>query len=91
MAEKPKSTENNAVDAEKMPDFESNLKQLEEIVAQLEDGDLSLEESLEAYEAGIALSKECQKALDSAQQRVEQLIEKDGKQSREPFTDSPGE
>lgn len=73
------------------PDFESKLKKLEEIVAQLEAGDISLESSLKAYEEGVKITQECEAALESAQQRVEKLVEKDGKLSREPFDDSSAE
>ena len=55
--------------------FEKSLAELEEIVAKMETGDLSLEESLSAFEKGIKLTKECQKALDSAEQKVNKLIE----------------
>lgn len=52
-------------------DFEKKLQDLEAIVAKLETGDLSLEESLKAYENGIALTRDCQSMLEKAQLRVE--------------------
>jgi exodeoxyribonuclease VII small subunit len=55
-------------------DFESNLTALEAIVHQLEDGELSLEASLTAFEQGVKLTRECQSALDEAQQRVQILM-----------------
>ena len=67
------------------PDFEQQLAQLEQIVAAMEKGDMSLEESLKAYEQGIKLTRECQSALDSAQQRINILIEKNGLTVEEPF------
>jgi exodeoxyribonuclease VII small subunit len=54
--------------------FESSLRELEEIVEQLESGDLPLEESLELFERGVRLSRECQKRLDDAERRVEVLL-----------------
>ncbi len=59
-------------------DFEAALKELEGLVERMEEGDLSLEESLKTYERGIALSRACQKSLDAAEQRIEILSEKDG-------------
>lgn len=52
-------------------DFEKKLAELEALVTRLENGDLSLEESLQAYESGIRLTRECQKMLDQAQLRIE--------------------
>ena len=46
--------------------FESSLKKLEQIVAKLEDGDISLEDSVKSFEEGIGLVKECQKQLSSS-------------------------
>lgn len=65
--------------------FENSLAELEEIVAKMEAGDLSLEESLTAFEKGIKLTKDCQKALDTAEQKVNKLIEKESKLDLEPF------
>jgi exodeoxyribonuclease VII small subunit len=67
------------------PDFEAALKELENIVATLEKGDLSLETSLKHFERGIALTRQCQAALKQAELKVEKLVEKNGKQSLEPF------
>lgn len=59
-------------------DFESALEELEGLVERMEEGDLSLEESLKTYERGIELSRACQKSLDAAEQRIQILTEKDG-------------
>ena len=59
--------------ATKTKSFESQLNELEQIVDKLEQGDLSLEDSLAQFEKGIKLTKACQKTLDSAQQKVEIL------------------
>jgi len=65
--------------------FEKSLAELDEIVEKMEAGDLSLEESLSAFEKGIKLTKECQKALTSAEQKVNKLIEKENKLESIPF------
>lgn len=57
--------------------FEASLAELEQIVAKLETGDLPLEESLELYEKGIKLSRECRERLANAERRIEILM-KDG-------------
>jgi len=54
--------------------FESSLDELERIVQQLEAGDLPLERSLELFEQGVRLSRECQKRLDEAERKVEILL-----------------
>ena len=65
--------------------FETALAELEEIVSDMEHGDLSLEDSLSAFEKGVKLTKECQKSLKSVEQKVNKLIAKDGKLETEPF------
>lgn len=64
--------------AEKTKDFESSLKELEEIVSQLEAGDMPLDRSLELFERGIKLSRECQKRLNEAERKLEMLVKSDG-------------
>ncbi len=59
-------------------DFEAALEELEGLVERMEEGELSLEESLKTYERGIALSRACQKSLDAAEQRIRIVSEKDG-------------
>lgn len=54
--------------------FEESINKLEEIVRQLEDGNVSLDESLSLFEQGIKLSKSCQKMLDNAEKKVSVLI-----------------
>ncbi|MDO9424051.1 MAG: exodeoxyribonuclease VII small subunit [Methylobacter sp.] len=67
--------------------FEDSLVELEQLVNQLEQGELSLEESLKSFERGVNLTRTCQKALQEAEQKVQILIEKNGTQTLEPFTD----
>jgi exodeoxyribonuclease VII small subunit len=59
-------------------DFEQTLGNLEELVSAMEEGELSLEESLEAFEKGIKLTRECQTALKQAEQKVQILINDNG-------------
>lgn len=59
-------------------DFEEALEELEELVTSMEDGDLSLEESLQAFEKGIKLTRECQTALKNAEQKVQVLLNENG-------------
>jgi exodeoxyribonuclease VII small subunit len=59
-------------------DFEKSMDELEKIVDDLESGQLTLEESLTAYERGIELTKLCQKRLEAAEERVKKIMEKAG-------------
>jgi exodeoxyribonuclease VII small subunit len=66
--------------------FEESLTKLEEIVAQLERGDLTLEDSVRLFEEGTRLSAECRKELEDAEGKVEMLVkQRDGEMKREPF------
>lgn len=65
--------------------FEQGCAKLEAIVKQLEDGELSLEQSLELFEQGVHLSRKCRKQLEEAETRVEILMKKGGDSSAEPF------
>lgn len=60
-------------------DFEASLAQLEKLVARMESGELGLEESLKAFEEGVKLTRQCQETLSAAQQKVQLLMEKNGK------------
>lgn len=69
----------------KAPDFEAALAELESLVEQMEQGDLSLDESLKQFERGVQLTRTCQTALKDAEQKVQILLEKDGQAELEPF------
>jgi len=72
--------------------FEDALTRLEEIVEELEQGNLSLEESLSAFEEGIKLSRICAKLLNEAERKVEILIKgDDGQLIAEPFEEELSE
>ena len=77
MPETPRGTEaqpDNS-DADGSVDFEAALRELEELVAKMEGGSLSLEESLAAFERGITLTRKCQAALRSAELRIKALTQ----------------
>ena len=61
--------------------FEKSMTELEEIVMQLEKGDLSLENCLKQFEKGITLARQCQEVLNQAEQKVEMLAASNTKSS----------
>jgi len=67
------------------PEFEKTLAELEKLVVNLEQGDLSLDDSLTGFKHGIELTRQCQSVLDNAQQSVEQLMNNDDEDSSKPF------
>jgi exodeoxyribonuclease VII small subunit len=67
------------------PDFEQTLAELEKLVVNLEQGVLSLDESLSGFKRGIELTRQCQSVLDNAQQTVEQLLDNEDEESLKPF------
>lgn len=67
--------------------FEENLASLEQIVTQLEKGDVPLEEALKQFESGIQLSQSLQKTLESAEKSLAKIIEKDGTVTEFKVTD----
>ncbi len=60
----------------KEPDFEQALGELEQLVERLERGDLPLDEALKTFERGVVLTRQCQAALQEAEQKVEILLRK---------------
>ena len=66
--------DNNAADK---VNFETAMAELEQLVSQMEDGDLSLDDSLQAFERGIKLTRQCQQALSAAELRVKTLTADD--------------
>ena len=67
--------------------FEEALTELEALVERMESGDLTLEESLAAFEQGIALTRHCQEALQAAEQKVEILTARTPDAATEAFDD----
>jgi exodeoxyribonuclease VII small subunit len=66
-------------------DFEKTLKELESLVEKMEQGEISLEESLRYFERGIQLTRACQLALKDAEQKVNILLEKSGNAELQSF------
>ena len=64
------------------PNFEKSLGELEKLVEKMEQGDLSLEASLDHFEKGVTLSRACQQALKEAEQKVEILMQKNAQEDQ---------
>ena len=72
-------------------DFETALRELEQLVDKMENGNFGLEESLQQFERGVSLTRACQKALSEAEQKVRILMQDNDKQGLEPFTGDENE
>jgi len=71
--------------------FEEYLKKLEKIVQQLEEGELTLDESVQTYEEGMNISKICLEKLNKTKKKIEKLvIEGEEKYSTKPFSEKEG-
>jgi exodeoxyribonuclease VII small subunit len=66
-------------------DFEVAMENLEEIVEEMETGDLSLEAAMKKFEQGVKLTGDCHKALQKAEQKVKILLEKQGEYNLQDF------
>ncbi|HEX7815644.1 exodeoxyribonuclease VII small subunit [Dyella sp.] len=66
-------------------DFEQSLDELEKLVARMEGGDMSLDDSLSSFERGIGLYRHCQQALEKAELRVRLLLDPEAPDHAEPF------
>ncbi len=72
--------------SENQTSFEVSLKKLEQVVSELEKGELSLEQQLKSFENGVALSRECMKRLEEMEKKVELLVQgAEGKLETQPF------
>lgn len=66
--------------------YEESMKELEQVVKELEGGELSLDESIQKFEKGMELSKHCSSLLEEAEKKITVLIEKEnGEMTEEPF------
>ena len=65
--------------------FEDSMKKLEEIVTELENGNLNLDESVSKFEEGIKIAKQCNNILEDAEKKITILLEKDGELKEEKF------
>ena len=70
-----------------IPSFEEALRELENLVETLEQGEQSLEESLKSFERGVELTRICQQALEAAEQKVRILTGESEEADLEPFKD----
>ena len=70
----------------KPPRFEEALQELEQLVERMEQGQMTLEDSLKAFERGVQLTRACQTALREAEQKVQILLEENGAAALKPFT-----
>lgn len=88
----PKSsskTTTPAADTSPVAHFEQSLAELEALVAKMEGDELNLDESLRAFERGIALYRGCRAALDDADARVKLLLDPEHPESAQPFAPTP--
>jgi exodeoxyribonuclease VII small subunit len=69
------------------PGFETSLARLEAIVKEMEGGQLSLEKMIERFEEGMGLVKLCTGKLNEVEKKIEQLVQKGGEVSLEPFAE----
>jgi exodeoxyribonuclease VII small subunit len=78
MATRPRKTTEAVESTADIAHFEASLKELEAVVARMEQGEQPLEESLRDFERGVQLTRQCQSMLNNAQQRVD-ILTRDGK------------
>jgi exodeoxyribonuclease VII small subunit len=83
--------QNAETNASPVADFEASLDQLEQLVEKMEHGEMSLEESLAAYERGVGLYRRCQQALEQAELRVRLLTDPESPERGEPFPSLDGD
>ena len=67
------------METKKKKSFEENLEALEDIVKKLENGDIPLDQAIEKFNEGVALAGECNKILESANETITKVLNKDGK------------
>ena len=65
--------------------FEESMKKLEDIVIELENGNLNLDESVQKFEQGMKIAKQCNNILEEAEKKITILLEKDGELKEETF------
>lgn len=71
--------------------YEASVAELESLVNRLEQGDISLEESLKLYENGVLLTRDCQDALQAAEQKVQMLMQQSGQSNLVDFDSNTSE
>ncbi|MFT5591789.1 MAG: exodeoxyribonuclease VII small subunit [Oceanicoccus sp.] len=85
MAARRLELRNHMADKQAPIDFEQSLAQLESLVEKLENSEFTLEQSLQAFEQGVKLTRQCQQALSQAEQKVQLLIGENGQSTAVPF------
>lgn len=85
MPKSPAKSAATAPETDVVTRFEQSLGELEQLVGKMEDGELSLDESLRSFERGIALYRDCQAALQQAEARVKLLLDPAQPDSARPF------
>jgi len=85
MPKSPPKTTTNTTEPSPVAAFEQSLAELEALVAKMEGGEQNLDESLRAFERGIALYRRCQAALEQADERVKLLLDPEHPESAQPF------
>ncbi len=68
-----------------LPDLEASITEINTLITQMEQGELSLEQSLERFERGIHLIKHCQKVLQDAESKVQILLQQNGEEDLQPY------
>lgn len=76
---------------QKKLNYEAAVSELESLVERLEQGDISLEESLKLYESGVLLTRDCQKALQAAEQKIQMLLKQSGQTTLVDFDPNKSE
>jgi exodeoxyribonuclease VII small subunit len=74
-----------ALDKDQLPDLETSLTEINGLITQMEQGELSLEQALERFERGIHLIKHCQKVLQDAENKVQILIQNNNQDELQPY------
>jgi len=85
MPKSPAKASGSTADPSPVTEFEQSLAELEALVAKMEGGEQNLDESLRAFERGIALYRQCQSALEQADARVKLLLDPQRPESAQPF------
>lgn len=86
MPKPPAKPTTESSDSTSVAQFERSMEELEQLVARMEGGELSLDESLRSFERGMALYRSCQAALEQAESRVKLLLDPEHPESARPFT-----
>jgi exodeoxyribonuclease VII small subunit len=79
------ASEGTPAEPSRVAEFEHSLDELEQLVQRMEHGDMSLDDSLKAYERGVALYRNCQTALDQAELRVKLLYDPESPDDADDF------